>query len=196
MRFLVGLVVGVLLPFVVFGVVVATGAFDMSATRPPGFAERLVGGALADRSTERRAPKRKNPIPLTPEVLKAGLGHYRENCVLCHGAPGVPAGEAAKGLNPPPPDLASADAQEASDGELYWVISRGVRMTGMPAWSPTHSDEEIWHLVAFVRHLRSLSDEERRALARGAEAEPAGEGAAGGEDRRGEALHPAGGHHH
>ena len=147
----------------------ATGWFDMSATRPPGRLEQLVGSALANRSVERRAPRTKNPLPSSPEVLRDGLAHYRDDCVLCHGAPGAPAGEAAKGLNPPAPDLATPDAQEASDGELFQFIGYGVRMTGMPAWLPTHSEREIWELAAFVRHLPKLTAEERSALAAGAD---------------------------
>ncbi len=167
MRVVVGIVVGLLLPFVVFGIVVATGAFDMSASRPPGTLERIIGGALADRSIGRRAPKERNPLPQTPEVLRAGLEHYRGDCLLCHGAPGTPPGDAGKGLNPPAPDLASPDAQEASDGEIYQTVTHGIRMTGMPAFLPTHSEKEIWQIVAFVRHLPALSPEERQALRAG-----------------------------
>lgn len=168
MKLLVGVVIGLLFPVAAFLVVLALGAYDMSATRPPGLVERIVGGVLADRSIARRAPNTKNPVPPTAEVLRAGLEHYREMCVMCHGAPGIPPGEVGKGLNPPPPNLASADAQEGSDGELFEVIARGVRMTGMPAWSRTHSDEQIWQMVAFVRHLPALSPGERALLREGA----------------------------
>ncbi len=183
-KIVVAIVIGALLPFVALGIVIATGAYDMSATRPPGFIERFVGGLLAERSVDRRAPKGKNPLPLTPEVLRAGLAHYRDDCVICHGAPRVQPGDAGKGLNPPAPDLASADAQEASDGELYQVIAHGIRMTGMPGWLPTHSEKEIWELVAFVRHLPSLSPEERRDLQSGAvDRQPGSAGAAAGQAR-------------
>ncbi len=188
MRFLVGLVLGILVPFLVLGVVIATGVFDMSALRPPGAVERLVGGALVDRSTERRAPKARNPLPLSAEVLRAGLHRYRDDCLGCHGAPGIPPADVGKGLNPPAPELSSADTQDASDGELFWVISRGVRMTGMPAWAATHPDREIWELVAFLRHLRALSPDERKLL--GARGEAEGGGA---KERQREAPHPAGG---
>jgi mono/diheme cytochrome c family protein len=195
MKLFVGMIIGLLLPFAAFGIVLALGAYDMSATRAPGTLESIVGGALADRSIERRAPKTRNPLGQTPEVLRAGFDQYREMCVQCHGAPGVPSGELGKGLNPPPPNLATRETQGASDGELFHVIAHGVRMTGMPGWLPTHSQREIWQLVAFVRHLPALSAEETRALREASAAEqthhhePARGGARG---RQGEAQHPAG----
>jgi len=164
---LIGIVIGVFIPPLAALAVAATGWLDMSATRPPGPVERLVGGMLADRSVERRAPDTRNPLPASPEVLAAGLEHYRENCVICHGAPGVPPGGAGKGLNPPAPDLARRGPQGSSDGELFQVIGHGIRMTGMPGWLPTHSEREIWEIVRFVRHLPALTASEREALAGG-----------------------------
>jgi mono/diheme cytochrome c family protein len=63
------------------------------------------------------------------------------------------------------------------DGELFWTISHGIRMTGMPAMGATHSEEELWRIAAFVRELPELSEEQRRRLrgevAPAKEAEPA-----------------------
>ena len=119
--------------FVAAAIVIATGAIDMSARPGPGALEpnrsaegrsssgplvrgleRLVGEALVDRSTARRAPKVKSPFVASPEVIAAGLRHYREDCLVCHGAKGVKRGEIGDGLNPPPPDLAEADVQASS----------------------------------------------------------------------------------
>jgi mono/diheme cytochrome c family protein len=86
-------------------------------------------------------------------------------CVSCHGAPGVDASPVGEGLNPPAPDLTLARIQERSDGELFWLVQNGIRMTGMPAFGPTHRDEEIWEIVAFLRHLPELTPEEEKALA-------------------------------
>ena len=77
-------------------------------------------------------------------------------CVSCHGAPGVDASEAGDGLNPPAPDLTLPRVQKRTDGELFWLVQNGIRMTGMPAFGTTHKDEEIWKIVAFVRRLPSF----------------------------------------
>jgi hypothetical protein len=52
--------------------------------------------------------------------------------------------------------------QNLSDGELFYIIENGVRLTGMPAWSTGTKEGETssWHLVHFIRHLPKLSDEE------------------------------------
>jgi len=169
MRFLAGMITAVVLLLVAAGAVVATGSFDVAATRPPGALEKRLAGIALDRAVAKRAPDRKNPVAASPETLARGMAHYREMCVTCHGAPGVDASEIGEGLNPPPPDLTLARVQARSDGELHWIVANGIRMTGMPAFGPTHKEEEIWKIVAFLRHLPELSKEEEKALGAGGE---------------------------
>jgi mono/diheme cytochrome c family protein len=163
-RFLLGVVVGVLLVAVGAAAVVYTGSFNTSATIPPSKTERALTTLALNKSIARRAPNRKNPLPGTAEDLRGGLAHFRENCVICHGAPGVDPGEIGQGLNPGAPDLTLPRVQARSDGELYWITSNGIRMTGMPAFSPTHGENEIWQTVAFLRHLPEISDDEKEQL--------------------------------
>ncbi|AZO21649.1 cytochrome c [Mesorhizobium sp. M1E.F.Ca.ET.045.02.1.1] len=59
-------------------------------------------------------------------------------------------------MQPQPPDLKRA-ATTLNDAELYWVLQNGIKMTGMPAFGPTHNQEELWAMVAFVRHLPKMS---------------------------------------
>ena len=61
--------------------------------------------------------------------------------------------------------------QKRTDGELFWIVQNGIRMTGMPAFGPTHKDEEIWKIVAFLRHLPALTPEEEKALSPGPRAQ-------------------------
>jgi hypothetical protein len=76
----------------------------------------------------------------------------------------VDPGEIGQGLNPGAPDLTLRRVQERSDGELFWITSNGIRLTGMPAFSPTHGENEIWQVVAFLRHLPEITDEETKQL--------------------------------
>ena len=76
-------------------------------------------------------------------------------CEECHGAPGVERSEMGKGLYPRGPKLLWA-AKEDSPSELFWITKNGIKMTGMPAFGPTHSDEEIWAIVAFVKKLPGI----------------------------------------
>ena len=84
--------------------------------------------------------------------------------MVCHGAPGVDPGEIGQGLNPGAPDLTLPRTQARSDGELYWIVSEGIRMTGMPAFGSTYRDEQIADLVAFVRSLPKLSPAEQQEV--------------------------------
>ena len=164
MKFLLGVVFGILLVALGAAAVVYTGSFDVSATTPPSRTESRFATFALNKAVARRAPNRKNPVAATPENLRGGLAHYRENCLVCHGAPGVDPGEIGQGLNPGAPDLTLPRVQGRSDGELFWITSNGIRMTGMPAFSPTHGENEIWQIVAFVRHLPEITDAEAGEL--------------------------------
>lgn len=163
MRILAGLVLAVVLLGAGAAAVILTGAYNTAATIPPSALEKALAGAVFKHSVARRAPKTTNPFS-GPDVVRAGLAHYREMCVTCHGAPGVDASEAGEGLNPPAPDLTLASVQGKTDGELFWILQQGVRMTGMPAFGPTHKDPEIWKIVAFLRHLPQVTKDEQAAL--------------------------------
>jgi mono/diheme cytochrome c family protein len=148
------------------GIALTAGLVDFSASTPPGrFEERLATFAL-NRSIERHAPKVTNPLARSPAAVAAGLALFRTHCVDCHGAPGVDPTEAGASLNPPAPGLTLARVQARSDGELKWIVSNGIRMTGMPAFGASRSEEEVWQLVAALRRLPWLSPEERQMLAR------------------------------
>ena len=163
MKILLGMALAVVIVAVVAGVLFWTGAYNTAATVPPSGLEKAVAGAVFKKSVARRAPKATNPFS-GPDAVRAGLAHYREMCVICHGAPGVDASEIGEGLNPPAPDLTLGGVQAKSDGELFWILQQGVRMTGMPAFGPTHKDPEIWKLVAFLRHLPQITKDEQAAL--------------------------------
>ncbi len=164
MRFLAGMVVTLMLLALGAAGVVWTGSFNTAATLPPGALEKRLAGFALDRSVARRSPRLANPLRATAEVLRGGMAHYREMCVTCHGGPGVEASEVGDGLNPAAPDLTIPKVQRRTDGELFWLVQNGIRMTGMPAFGPTHKDEEIWKIVAFVRHLPELRPDEQQEL--------------------------------
>ncbi len=169
MKFFTGILFGLFLAGAIVAVVFATGGYDVAATKPPSKLETRIATFALNRSVAKRAPRGGNPIPSTPEVLKAGLDHYRENCVTCHGAPGVDPSEIGQGLNPPAPDLTLPRVQSRPPGEMFWIVSNGIRSTGMPAFGPTHDSNEIWKIVAFLKHLPELGSEEQKVLRAGTE---------------------------
>jgi len=145
--------------------VMYTGAFNVATGWQDPSLMRWVLVATRESSIERRAQAIQAPALDGASRIDKGFRGYREMCVICHGTPNGKPSPVAQGLNPEPPDL-SEDDGHMSDAELFWVIKNGIRMTGMPAWGPTHSDEELWDIVAFVKTLPDMSAAEYDALGR------------------------------
>lgn len=102
----------------------------------------------------------RNPITPSTENIRAGMEHFSDHCATCHANDGSGQTFFGKGLYPKPPDLRAAGTQNKSDGELYYTIDNGVRLSGMPAFSEAHTAEETWRLVLFIRHLPQITAEE------------------------------------
>jgi mono/diheme cytochrome c family protein len=158
-------IVGFVLVFVVGALVfISVGAYNVAATAPHTPLARWLMNTTQERSVAARADEVPAQPPVDSAMLQHGFEEYREMCVACHGAPGVERGTLGKGINPKPPDLAK-EAPEWSDRELFWITKHGIKMAGMPAFGVTHSDEELWGIVAFVRRLETMSPEEYGRLA-------------------------------
>ncbi len=96
----------------------------------------------------------KNPISATPANIAAGKTAFSHYCVACHGLDGQNTGVPfADNMAPPVPSLASTNVQSYTDGQLKWVIDNGIFPSGMPASKGILTDEEIWSIVVYVRHL-------------------------------------------
>lgn len=143
-----------------------SGAYNVAATNKHSSLVRWILHTTMEKSVERRAQNINPPANITlsdPKTIETGFMHYNEMCVICHGAPGIEPGEAHDGLNPTPPALAE-HAKEMSAGELFWVVKNGIRMTGMPAWGPTHSDDKIWAMVAFLKALPGITPAQYKTM--------------------------------
>jgi mono/diheme cytochrome c family protein len=94
-----------------------------------------------------------------PAMIAQGLACFQRHCADCHGAPGIAPGAAALGMMPVPTNLAGVAAAQTPQW-LYYVTSKGVRMTGMPAWEFRLDDRALWATVAFLKTLPALTVEE------------------------------------
>ena len=95
-----------------------------------------------------------NPLASTTEKISQGQQVFSNYCFACHGLDGQNTGVPfAESMSPPVPSLASSDVQAYSDGQLHWVISNGLWPSGMPAAKGILTDEEIWSVVLYIRHL-------------------------------------------
>jgi mono/diheme cytochrome c family protein len=146
---------------------VSSGLYDVSAVGGDGGFLDAIAARVADRSVERRAAGIQAPPLGDPAQLKAGFVHYQEMCVTCHGGPGVKASEIGVGLNPEPPNLVQS-TRDMSPGEVYWVVKNGIKMTGMPAFGPTHRESDLWAITAFVKQLPTMTAPQYQAMAQAA----------------------------
>jgi mono/diheme cytochrome c family protein len=95
-----------------------------------------------------------NPLPDSEQNVTEGREHFGHHCGICHGLDGQSSGVPfADKMSPPVPDLTSKDVQDYADGQLKWIIDNGINPSGMPAWKGNLSDEEMWKVVHFIRHL-------------------------------------------
>ena len=163
MRFCCGFLSAIVVTIVACLIVMWAGLINVAATHSSPILERVLAFAAA-RSIARHATAMANPVAAEPQVLDVGLRHYADMCLMCHGAPEVEPQAFARHLSPKPPPLTASAVQASTDGTLFWIIANGIMATGMPAFGPTHSDEELWTLVTFLRHLPQLSPGERERL--------------------------------
>ena len=150
------------------GALALVGAFlwitshGVSARAQPGRIETAIARTMRRAAIPRDARGRRNPVTPTPEVIAEGMSHYADHCAACHANEGSGETELGLGLYPKPPDMRQRATQSLTDGELFYIIENGVRLTGMPAWSTGHADSEqaTWHLVHFIRELPRLTEEQ------------------------------------
>ena len=144
------------------------GVFNVAATDQHAAITRWTLHTAMERSVRSHATEVAPPDAFTPQQAAAGFSEFNEMCVGCHGAPGKERGEVGKGLNPQPPDLSKV-ASRFSKAELFWILKHGVKMTGMPAFGPTHSDDRLWSITAFLEQLPQVTPEQYAAKAQAAE---------------------------
>lgn len=158
-----------------------------SAREKPSWIETVLARQARKISTPAGAKELKNPHPVTDASTAEAREHFVEHCSACHGSTGRGDTLYGRNLYPKAPDMTQADTQQLTDGELFYIISNGVRFTGMPAFGGEDSPESIWGLVSFIRRLPNLTPEEIKQLqemgeggktemdeTKGAQPEPAG----------------------
>ena len=136
-------------------VFIYSGLYDVAATNPHFDITWRVMRTTMKQSVKRQARDVTVPELDDPEKVHSGLKNFQEMCVTCHGAPGTPESEINKGLYPKAPNLAEA-AKDWTPAELYVITKHGIKMSGMPAWGPTHSEDELWGLVAFLKNFPTM----------------------------------------
>ena len=152
-RLAAGVLLGVLLTV---GTAVAyVRLTGVEAVAAPGALETRAMRWLRGFATPAALDDASNPVPLSAEALAEARAHYADHCATCHGADGRGDTAVGRGLSPRPPDVRAPVTQGQSDGALFHVIERGVRFTGMPAFTTGTPDGETasWALVRMIRTM-------------------------------------------
>jgi mono/diheme cytochrome c family protein len=140
-------------------------ARGFSARQQPTSLEVTLARAARGMAIPADAREMKNPLPLTPELMQEARRHFADHCSSCHANDGSGNTEIGRNLYPKAPDMRQQRTQSLSDGELYFIIHNGIRLSGMPAWGPASGpDNDSWSLVHFIRRLPNLSADELKDM--------------------------------
>lgn len=153
--------------------IVLTGAFGFalhmirggfSARDNPSAIETYVAKMARNLSIPASQRDAKNPFTPTPAVLSEARAHFADHCATCHGNDGSGKTEIGQNLYPKPPDMRQPETQNLTDGQIYYIIHNGIRLTGMPAWGDSGKDDDSWELVLFIRHLPQMAPQEMKEM--------------------------------
>ncbi len=138
-----------------------TIAHGFSARAQPTAIETFAARTARELALPADAKSSPNPVPDSPNVLAEARAHWADHCATCHANDGSAENTMGRQMYPPAPDMRKEATQNMTDGELFYIIENGIRLSGMPAWGGSaHSREDSWKLVRFIRHLPSLSQAE------------------------------------
>ena len=133
-----------------------------SARAKPTSFETLAARTARNLALSAATRAQHNPVPESEQVLAEGREHWADHCALCHANDGSGATDMGRQMYPPAPDMRAEATQRLTDGELFYIIENGIRLTGMPAWGSgsERDQQDSWKLVRFIRHLPAITPAE------------------------------------
>jgi mono/diheme cytochrome c family protein len=174
-RFLLGFLVAVVLVVLVGFSYVRFGLLDPRADIPINRLEEKIAMPALDASVDRRAPEIKNPVDSDDPSLIAGMKIYQTDCASCHGDVNHSRGMLADSLYPRAPQFVE-DAPDMPEYQNFYIIQHGIRLSGMPAWRQSLSEQQMWQVTTFLSHIDklppSVSDQWKAAAGPSAEGNP------------------------
>src|SRR5580704_15025535 len=148
-----------------------TGMAPVATADPPmPFEKTLAKMGLHARMDKEMS--QRDVSGFTTADLLSGADVYQRNCAFCHGLLQQPATGAAIGMFPKPPQLLTVKETVADDpaGETYWKVKNGIRLSGMPGFSASLTDLQMWQVSALLARADKLPPEVQGALKPGATA--------------------------
>jgi mono/diheme cytochrome c family protein len=133
------------------------GGIAMATTAKPLPLEKTFA-RTALHASEGDAAKVQDPLEPSEPNLTLGAHIYIENCAVCHGLPGQPKSKIAAGEFPEPPQLFESHQMVTDDpeGVTHWKVAHGIRLSGMPGYAATLSENEQWQVTMLLAHADKL----------------------------------------
>lgn len=166
-----GLLAGAVITLVILAaaglLIIYTGSFNVAATEEHSSLVRWAFHTTMHESVKMRSANISEPKSFSPEMVAAGGPEYAAMCQHCHAGPGVKRSAWASGMRPQPPHL-TEEGEHWELRDVFWLVKHGVKMSGMPAFGPSHDDRTLWNIAAFVKELPAMTPEDYASLTRGA----------------------------
>ena len=165
----VGWIVLVLLAAGAIAIWWVKSAGGFSARQQPSKVEAALARNARLMAIPSEAKALHNPVDPTPDLMIEARRHFADHCAICHANNGSGDTEIGKNLYPKAPDMREPATQSLTDGEIYFIIHNGIRMSGMPAWgneADGEHDHHTWLLAHFIRRLPQLTSEELQDMAK------------------------------
>jgi thiosulfate dehydrogenase len=155
-----GIVAGIAITLAVIAICVyagiRAGLLPANADARPSAIERWVARTSLDATIAREAPTGPVPMQPTDANLIAGIKIYAQNCAICHGTSDAKMSNIGKGLYQHPPQLAKYGVEDDPEGETYWKVYHGIRLTAMPSFRRTLDERQLWQVTLFLKHMDAL----------------------------------------
>ena len=153
---LLGLVLGVAAVFAGAYFYFSLGYAPVATSAPPMPFEKKMANMALHARIAKEAPGNE-PVPADETNLTAGALLYREHCAVCHGSKGQAETAIAKGMFPKPPQLFEGHGvTDDPVGETYWKAKNGIRLTGMPGFGTSLSEQQLWQVSLLLAHADKL----------------------------------------
>lgn len=155
-KLIVGILIGLVLIPAGAAAYFMLGLAPVATSAPPMPLERQLAGIALHARIGKEAPT-KEPFLADEAAMTEGIHLYRQHCAMCHGLPGQPKTAIAKGMFPEPPQLLEGTGvTDDPAGETYWKVKNGIRLTGMPGYSASLSDTQMWQVSLLLAHADKM----------------------------------------
>jgi len=167
LKFIAGLILGVVLVPVMVYFYFTSGSAPVATTDADMPFESMLARKAQHARIDKEMPKTV-PIQANEANYMAGAELYKQHCAVCHGVPLTPKTAIATGMYPHPPQLFEGKGvTDDEPGETYWKIYNGLRLTGMPGFSKSLNETQMWQMSLLLANADKLPASVKAALVAG-----------------------------